>query len=89
MEKNKNFLLEILAKKGLALCEGYNHLLEEDADSAASMKEEILNVYNEITKFTEVSDTKVKIFMTFGAIFVKILVFKSKFGFLGFLVKIF
>lgn len=60
MEKNKAYLLDILVMKGLALCEGYNRTyLELDADSVLSMKEEILDVCNEITKFAEVSDTKV------------------------------
>lgn len=46
--------------KGLALCEGYNrNNLEQDTDSVLSMKEEILDVYNDITKFVEASDTKV------------------------------
>jgi len=63
MEKNKNYLLEILVMKGLALCEGYSRSYsEEDSDSASSMKEEILDVFNEITKFTEASDTKVSKF---------------------------
>lgn len=60
MEKNKTYLLEILLMKGLALCEGYNrNNLEQDTDSVLSMKEEILDVYNDITKFVEASDTKV------------------------------
>lgn len=69
MEKNKAYLLDILVMKGLALCEGYNRTyLELDADSVLSMKEEILDVCNEITKFAEVSDTKVNKFSVNAAL---------------------
>ena len=57
MEKNKSYLLEALTKKGLALCEMYE-ASDKTTESAPSL-EEIQNIFNEIVKFVEPTDTKV------------------------------
>ena len=64
MEKNKAFLLELLSKKGLALCEAFTRTLEETSDSGHSFKDQVIDVFNEIVKFAEPSDPKVKFYLT-------------------------
>lgn len=57
MDKSKSQLLEVLSKKGIALCDLYQS--SANAEEADQTLEEITNVYNEIVKFVEPSDTKV------------------------------
>ncbi len=57
MEKSRSQLLEALSKKGMALCEMYHS--HDTSEDAAETLEEIRNVYNEIVKFVEPSDSKV------------------------------
>lgn len=61
MDKNKSYLLEVLSKKGLALCEMYTS--SGNAAEAGSWLEEIQNIFSEIVKFVEPSDSKVHITM--------------------------
>lgn len=60
MDKQKGYLLEALAKKGLAMCQSYNENSDNVVEAAVGM-EEILNNYHEIVKFAEPSDSKVSI----------------------------
>lgn len=53
MDKNKAHLLEVLSKKGLALCEMYQ------TSGNATELEEIQNIFNDIVKFVEPTDSKV------------------------------
>jgi len=63
MDKQKTYLLEALARKGLALCEILHQnasLTEGDATTTASVTiDDVVAVYNEIVKFAEPSDSKV------------------------------
>lgn len=57
MEKSRSQLLEALSKKGIALCEMYQSM--DNSEETTETLEEIRNVYNEIVKFVEPSDSKV------------------------------
>ena len=63
MDKQKPYLLEALARKGLALCEILHQnasLTEGDATTVASVTtDDVVAVYNEVVKFAEPSDSKV------------------------------
>jgi len=57
MEKNKSYLLEVLTKKGLALCEMYQ--ASDKTTDGAPILEDIQNISNELAKFVEPMDPKV------------------------------
>lgn len=56
MDKSKSYLLEILCKKGLALCEIYQ--ASENVEDSTTL-EEIKSIFNDVVKFVEPSDLKV------------------------------
>lgn len=64
MDKNKNYLLEALCKKGLALCE--MHQTAEDMEKSTTILEDTKNIFNEVVKFVEPSDLKVAFYHKFG-----------------------
>lgn len=53
MDKTKSHLLEVLSKKGLALCDMYR------SSGSVTELEDIQNIFNDIVKFVEPSDSKV------------------------------
>ena len=61
MDKQKSYLVEALAKKGLIMCELLAAAAANTESATASVVsvDEIIDIYNEIVKFVESSDAKV------------------------------